>query len=166
MAELNLPDWVLDSIGAYTTGELTTAAKSGYPSTFPVAVAFDRTAGQLVTTTSVGFPAKVANIRRDARIGIFLGYKISSSDSTAGAVHVQGHATVDDESFEMNLMSLARFPSLTEIQPELKRRMRNPRWRKLYQGYMTRVIITITPERVLAWRDPECSDEPEVFKCK
>lgn len=166
MAELNLPEWVVASIGAYTTGELTTAAKSGYPSTFPVAVAFDRPAGQLITTTSVGFPAKVANIRRDARIGIFLGYEVSSSDPGAGAVHVQGRATVDDESFEMNLMSLARYPSLTEIQPGLKRRMRNPRWRKLYQGYMTRAIITITPERILAWRNRECNDEPEVFECQ
>lgn len=166
MAELNLPEWVLTTIGAYTTGELTTAAKSGYPSTFPVAVAFDRPAGQLVTTTSVGFPAKVANIRRDARVGIFLGYGISSSDPNAGAVHIQGHATVDDENFEMNLMSLARYPSLTEIQPGLKRRMLNPRWRKLYQGYMTRVIITITPERVLAWHDPECAGGHEVFECR
>lgn len=165
MAELNLPEWVIDSIGAYTTGELTTAAKSGYPSTFPVAVAFDRAAGQLVTTTSVGFPAKVANIRRNAQVGIFLGYEISVRPGT-GAVHVQGRAAVNDESFEMNLMSLARYPSLTEIQPGLKRRMQNPRWRKLYQGYMTRVIITITPERVLAWHDTECRYEPEIFECQ
>ncbi|RIK09917.1 MAG: pyridoxamine 5'-phosphate oxidase [Acidobacteria bacterium] len=166
MAELNLPEWVLDSIDAYTTGELTTAAKSGYPSTFPVAVAFDRPAGILVTTTSVGFPAKAANIRRDPRVGITMGYTVSSSDSGAGAVHIQGRAEADDRDFDMNLMSLARYPSLTEIQPGLKRRMRNPRWRKLYQGYLTRVIITITPERVLAWRDPECGDEPEVFECR
>lgn len=166
MAELKLPEWVLDSIGAYTTGELTTAAKSGYPSTFPVAVAFDRATGQLVTTTSAGFPAKVSNIRRNSRVGLFLGYEVSSADRGAGAVHIQGQAAIEDDSFEMNLMSLARYPSLTEIQPGLKRRMRNPLWRKLYQGYMTRIIITIRPERVLAWRDPKCRDEPEVFNCQ
>ena len=163
MSEPAAPDWVVDAIDSYSTGELTTIGRDGGPSTFPVAAALDRDRGLIITTTSVSYPAKIANVRRDSRFGIFFGYAPSSTAEHPPAVMVRGTATVDDESFERNARAIGRFPRLTSSHPSLLKRLERPWWRGLYRNYMTRVLIEMAPEDVLVWRDGACGGTPEVF---
>lgn len=152
------PAWLLDAVESYGTGELTTLSRGG-PSTFPVATALDRERGLIITTSSVSYPAKINNIRRDPRIGLFYGFAQSSKIEEPPTIHLQGTALIRDESFEENMRVVGQFPRLVSGHPSLMRRLRQPRWRKLYQPYMTRVLIEITPERAIVRRSGHSSPE-------
>lgn len=160
MTDANPHQWVIDAIDSYGTAELTTLAR-GRPATFPVAAVLDEERGVIVTTTSVAYPAKVNNLKADSRVGAFFGYAPSSALADPPLVHIQGRGRVIDDDFTANFIALARYPRMSKMPDSLRRHMSMPLWRRMYQAYMTRVIIEIEPVSLIAWRDRHCTAPPE-----
>ncbi|ONI75367.1 hypothetical protein ALI144C_40840 [Actinosynnema sp. ALI-1.44] len=131
---------------AYRTCELATLAKDGTPITWPTSP-WLRDDGKFVLTTSLGFPYKAYNIRRDSRVAMLFSDPTGSGLDAPEQIFVTATASCPEE-ISTAPGDLAEYWSmLFERQPSGRAHL-SPLMRPLGDWYYMRLVITITPETV------------------
>nr|CEL20131.1 pyridoxamine 5'-phosphate oxidase-related, FMN-binding [Kibdelosporangium sp. MJ126-NF4] len=131
---------------AYRTCELATLAKDGTPITWPTSP-WLRDDGKLVLTTSLGFPQKAYNVRRDNRVAMLFSDPTGSGLDAPKQVFVSGTASCPEEISTAPGELTEYWSMLFERQPSGKAHL-SPLMRPLGDWYYMRLVITITPEAV------------------
>jgi hypothetical protein len=133
-------------VRAYRTCEFATLAKDGTPVTWPVSPLL-RPDGTFVLTTSLGFPQKALNIRRDERVALLFSEPHGSGLDAPDQVLVQATATCPADIVTTPGDLADYWSMLFERQPSsrmyLKRLMR-----PVVDWYFMRLVITVTPTTV------------------
>src|SRR5512146_1977146 len=94
---LAIPAEVEAVFHAFRTCEFSTLAKDGTPITWPTLPFWDAAKQRFIVTTSIGFPQKAYNVRRDGRVSLLFSEPKASGLERPPAVLVQGDATAPDE---------------------------------------------------------------------
>lgn len=145
----------------YRTAETTTIARDGTPITWPLFPMFRPESGIFQLTTSIGFPDKAFNIRRDERVAMLFSDPTGTGWVRGPAVLVQGMATCADElatdlePFREDFIRLAR------AQPISRFYGADPISRRLVDWYFFRLVIDVAPIRVRWWIDGDMTGAPE-----
>ncbi len=107
--------------------------------------------GGFLLTTSIGFAAKVVNIRRDPRVSLLFSDPTGSGLTTPPTVLVQGRATVDDDVQTDTAQLLAHWRRVNALQPAGRWFSNTAPARWFLDWYYMRMLIRITPQRILWW---------------
>lgn len=137
-----------DVLASYRTCELATVPRSGTPVTWPAVCWFDRAAGRIVLTTSIGLPRKAFNLRRDPRVALLFSDPTGSGRSDLPQVLVQGTAVCPDEIRTSPQGLETYWRDLWRHQPGSKGYGKTPVDRWLFDFYYMRLVITVTPTSV------------------
>lgn len=134
-------------IRAYRTCEFATLAKDGTPVAWPVSpwLCAD---GTFVVTTSVGFPQKAFNVRRDGRVALLFSEPHGSGLDRAEQVLVLATATCPDEIVTTPGDLVQYWSTLFQRQPSSQSYL-NPLLRRVVDWYYMRLVITIAPTQVI-----------------
>src|SRR5215213_9067470 len=92
-----LPPEVEGVFREFRTCEFSTLARDGAPITWPVITLWQPEEERFVLTTSIGFPRKAFNVRRDGRVSLLFSDPTASGLDEPPAVLVQGEAEVPEE---------------------------------------------------------------------
>ncbi|OLT16439.1 hypothetical protein BJF78_14255 [Pseudonocardia sp. CNS-139] len=134
-------------VDGYRTCELATLNRAGVPVAWPV-LAVRRPDGTFVTTTSIAFPQKVANIRRDGNVAMLFSDPTASGVTGAPEVLVQGEATVAPDVAAGPAGTEDVWRRVYERQPQARVYGTGPVTRWLMDYYFMRLVITVTPTAV------------------
>lgn len=149
-------------VDAYRTCEFATMAKDGTPVAWPLS-GLPRPDGTFLLTTSIAFPQKALNIRRDPRVALLFSDPTASGLKHPPHVLVRGTATCADNIRVDPTGDLYDFwLRIFERQPG-SRGYPNPPARWLTDWYFMRLIIEVTPETVELVPPPDAApggDEP------
>lgn len=152
----------LDIIDRYFTCEFTTLSRDGSPVTWPVSPRLQAD-GRFLLGTSIGMPQKAFNIRRDPKVSMLFSEPTGSGVANPGAVLVQGDATAEDRI----VTDPSTDPDLATLMETVSRRQpAGAFWstwvgRRLGWPYYIRLLIHVTPRRVLFWPTRDFSTAPE-----
>jgi hypothetical protein len=132
------------------------------PQTWPVSALLLDDARFLVTT-SIGFPQKVLNIRRNPRVSLLFSEPTGSGLDTRGAVLISGDAVAEDRvvsdvTDNPELATLVQ--TVFERQPA-SRLMSSFVGRRLFSSYHLRILIYVTPSRAWYWPDKNFESPPQ-----
>jgi hypothetical protein len=149
----------------YRTCEMTTLGKDGSPSTWPVC-ARRLDDGRFLMTTSIALPQKAFNIRRDPRVSLLFSEPKASGVARPGAVLVQGTATAEDRV----VTDMSETPELRTyfVENIFARQPAGTLWsswfgRLLMGAYYMRIVVYVTPTRMLWWSSRDFAAAPEVI---
>jgi hypothetical protein len=145
-ARLDDPD-VLAVLDGYRTCEFATVGRSGVPIAWPTSPLYRPGEGLLITT-SIGFPQKAYNVRRNPRVGLLFSDPTGSGLDTMPQVLVQGLASCPDTVVVSPAGLEDYWTRLYERQPAGRSYGANPIGRRLMDWYYRRLVITITPTSV------------------
>jgi hypothetical protein len=156
------PSAAVKIIDSYFTCEFTTFARDGSPVTWPVSPRL-LADGRFLLTTSIGLPQKAFNIRRNPKVSMLFSDPTGSGITEPGVVLIQGDATAEDRivtdmSSDEDLDALA--VTITGRQPA------SAFWsswfgRRLMWPYYIRLLVYVTPRRVLFWPTRDVTSAPE-----
>jgi len=135
------------TLDAYRTAEFATLTADGTPIAWPTAV-LRRDDGTLLVTTSVAFPQKALNVRRDARVALLFSDPTGSGLTDPAQVLVRGTATCPEQIHTDPAGDLGRlWARLFHQQPSSRAYLRAPaRW--FTDWYFMRLLITVTPSEI------------------
>ena len=110
--------------------------------------------------TSIGFPAKAANVARDERVSMLFSDATGSGLAGPPTVLVQGTARVADgvQTWGEDLGAL--LGRVARMQPNSRWFSRTPLMRWFMDWYYMRVVIYVTPTRVTWWPGGDTSVPP------
>jgi len=164
MISLDLPTEVRTVFDEFRTCEFSTLARDGTPITWPTLPFYQPASGTFLITTSIGLPQKVFNIRRNPRVSMLFSDATGSGLNDPPAVLVQGDAVAPDEI----LTSFRGFEKEARMvmrrQPSGAIYSRNRLMRYYFDWYFMRLLITVTPRRILWWPRADLSVKPESFE--
>ncbi|MDX1612756.1 MAG: pyridoxamine 5'-phosphate oxidase family protein [Candidatus Promineifilaceae bacterium] len=167
-----LPEAVLTVLDEFLTAELTTLGKGDRPVTWPIMPYFWAERGTFFTFTSIGFPQKALNIRRDPRASLLFSDPTGSGLGDPPIVLVQGTASApeaiiasakDAEPLVWEVMG-RQARRWIRRQPSTARYLSNRLMRYLMDWYFMRMAIIIKPERIIWWSAGDCSTRPETIE--
>lgn len=145
-----LPSEVVATIRQFRAAELSTLAKDGTPIVWPVSGLFLPQRGQIMFTTSIGFPQKAFNIERNPNVSILYSDPTGSGLKNPAHVLVQGKATLskvttwnEDLDEFWQLLSIRQPPSRGFTEYRLSR------W--FLDWYYMRILIYVKATRVKWW---------------
>jgi Pyridoxamine 5'-phosphate oxidase len=144
---LSIDPALADVLDAYLTCEFATLGRDGTPLTWPTAV-LPRPDGTLLVTTSIAFPQKALNVRRDGRVALLFSEPTGSGLINAPQVFVSGHASCPDEIVTSPAGLEEYWARLFKRQPSSRPYIKTP-VNKLMDWYYFRLLITIEPDRVV-----------------
>jgi hypothetical protein len=159
-----LPAQVQEVFREFRTCEFSTLARDGTPITWPALPFYRPESEHFLITTSIGLPAKAFNIRREPRVSLLFSDPTGSGLTEAPAVLVQGEAVAPDEivtsirGFEKELLTAVR------RQPSGVIYTRKALMRWAFDWYFMRLLITITPRRILVWAGGDFSRRPDTIE--
>ncbi len=160
-----LPDDALAIVRRYRTCELSTLGKDGTPQTWPLCARL-LDDGRFLLTTSIGLPAKVFNLRRNPKVSLLFSEPKASGVTQPGAVLVQGDATAEDRivSDPASIPELRQYfvENIFARQPAGKM-MSSWIGRRLMWPYYLRLLLYVTPKRILWWPTRDFSQAPRVI---
>lgn len=137
----------LDVLDAYRTCEFVTLGRDGTPAAWPTAVRRNED-GTLLLTTSLAFAQKALNVRSDGRVGLLFSDPTGSGLTDAPQIFVGGRAECPDEIMTGPEGAEDYWRMLFERQPHSRSYVSAPvRW--TMDWYYLRLLITVTPERVV-----------------
>ena len=148
---IHLPSEVEAVFFEFRTCEMSTLARDGAPITWPTLPFWYPDEGRFLITTSIGLPHKAFNVRRNPRVSLLFSDPTASDLQNPPAVLVQGDAVSPDEvvtspqGFEDELRQVLR------RQPAGGFYSSNPITRYLFDWYYMRLMIHVTPRRILWW---------------
>ena len=156
---ITLPPEVEAVFHKFWTCEFSTLAKDGAPITWPVLPIFQPASSRFVFLTSIGTPQKVFNIRRNRHVSLFYSDPTGSGLIDPPAVLVQGEAQVGDQIItsmaqvdqQMRLDMQEQGRRLLKQQPAIAVYIKNRLTQYLMDWYFMRLLIVITPRRILWW---------------
>lgn len=144
----------------YRTCEFTSLTKSNIPVTHPVTAWYQPGDDQITLTTSIGFPNKLYNVRRNPRVSLLFSNPTGSGLTSGGMVTMQGDATVDDHLTVVE--GLEDFWRRMFVwQPRSKDYLKTGLSRSLADWYFIRVKIMVTPRRILYWPTKNTNAKPQ-----
>lgn len=158
-----LPSPVIAVLREFRTCEFTTLDKKGTPVTWPVSPWIDEAGGRIVITTSIGLPEKAFNVRRDGRVALSFSEPLASGLTNPPSVVVQGDATAPDQVYTWGEELAALWPILYRRQPAGMLYGSNALTRKFFDWYYMRLLIQITPRRILWWEGGDFTQQPQVI---
>jgi hypothetical protein len=130
---------------------MSTLAKDGSPITWPTLPFWRPEEERFLITTSIGLPHKAFNIRRNPHVSLLFSNPTASGLTDPPFVLVQGDAQAPDkvetsmEGFEEEMRRALR------RQPAGGKYSGNPLARYLFDWYYMRLMIYVTPRRILWW---------------
>lgn len=151
---------VLAVLDGYRTCEFATIGRSGVPIAWPTSPLYRPDEGLLITT-SIGFPQKAYNVRRNPRVGLLFSDPTGSGLDNMPQVLVQGLAACPDTVVVSPAGLEDYWTRLLERQPAGRSYGTNPVGRRLMDWYYRRLVITITPTGVHT-RPPLAAPGPPV----
>ena len=155
-----LPPEVEHVFEEFRTCELSTLARDGTPITWPTLPFWYSAEKRFTITASIGLAQKALNVRRNPRVSLLFSNPTASGLENPPAVMVQGDAEAPDEietsvaGFEEELRKV--YPR----QPASRLYGNDPLTRRFMDWYFMRLMIHVTPRRILwwpgadFWRDP------------
>jgi pyridoxamine 5'-phosphate oxidase-like protein len=146
---------------AFRTCEFSTLAKDGTPITWPTLPFWDASSQRFIVTTSIGFPQKAYNVRRDGRVSLLFSEPKASGLERPPAVLVQGDATAPDEIITSFAGYEDALRQTFERQPGGTIFSSNPLFRYFADWYYMRLLIYVTPRRILWWPGGDMMGEPQ-----
>jgi hypothetical protein len=151
----SLPPEVQSVVREFRTCEFTTISKNGKPVTWPVSARYLPEQGRFLLTTSIGFPQKAYNIRRNPRVSLLFSNPTASGLTNPPAVLVQGDASAgDDVVTSVNAVDgLHEYwrESIFRRQPSSSQISANPLMRRMMDWYYMRIVIHVVPRAVYCW---------------
>ncbi|MFI7499941.1 pyridoxamine 5'-phosphate oxidase family protein [Streptomyces sp. NPDC049687] len=141
-----------DVLDAYRTCEFVTLGKDGTPLVWPTA-AWRRPDGTLLLSTTLAFAQKALNIRRDGRVALLFSDPTGSGLDRAPEIFVGGRAECPDEIRTGPQGAEDYWRMLFERQPHSRAYVSLP-LRRTMAWYYLRLLITVTPERVIVREPP------------
>jgi nitroimidazol reductase NimA-like FMN-containing flavoprotein (pyridoxamine 5'-phosphate oxidase superfamily) len=157
----DLPPEVVAVFDNFRTCELTTVAKDGTPTTWPAMPFYRPEQGTFLFSTSVGLPQKAYNVRRNPKVCLLFSDATGSGLVSPPTVLVQGDAECPDE-LAMEFEGMEEFARRAyERQPFSRHYGMDPISRRLFGWYYLRLLIHVTPHRVVWWPDGDLTRAPE-----
>ena len=146
-----LPPEVAAVFREFRVCELTTLAQDGTPTTWPLAARYQPD-GRFLMTTSIGFPQKAFNIRRNPRVSMLFSDSTGSGLNTPPAVLVQGDAVAEDKIIT-SVEGLEEYwrETIFRRQPASEIIGGNAITPKLMDWYYMRLLIFVTPRLIQWW---------------
>ena len=147
-----LPAEVENAIRAFRVCEFSTIAKDGTPITWPLAARYKPEQSCFVLTTSIGFPQKAFNIRRNTHVSMLFSDPTGSSLDNPPAVLIQGKATAPDEVI-VSVDGLEDYwrDTIYRRQPDSEMISSSAIMRKFMDWYYMRIVITVIPTILYWW---------------
>ena len=138
----------------YRTCEFATMTRAGVPIAWPVAVVVRPAADRIVLTTSIAFPQKAFNVRRDPRVALLFSDPTGAGRSDLPHVLIRGTAGCPAR-IETGTEGLADYWRMLAVrQPASSSYGRTMLGRRLFDWYYMRLVITVTPREVTTSRPP------------
>ena len=159
---LDLPDDVTAVLTSFLTCEFSSLSRDGTPQTWPAVPLLLPERGQVLLTTSIGFPAKAANVRRDPRVSLLYSDPTGSGLPAPPTVLLRGHATVGDDVVTWNDDLARHWHRVRAVQPASRGFSSTPPTRWFLDWYFMRLLIHVRIRRVSWWTDGDTSRLPAV----
>ena len=147
----DLPDDVLSVLSSFLTCEFTTVGRNGGPRTWPAVPLLLPERGQVLLTTSIGFPVKAAVVRRDPRVSLLYSDPTGSGLASPPVVLVQGSATVTDDVVTWDEDLARHWQRVRAVQPSSRWFTSTPPARWFLDWYFMRLLIHVRMRRVSWW---------------
>jgi hypothetical protein len=161
MTKIPLPDEVVAVFDEFRTCELTTIGKDGTPTTWPALPFYRHEQGDFYFSTSAGLPQKAYNIRRNPKVSLLFSDATASGLVSPPTVLVHGDAEAPDV-LGMEFDGLEKYARRTLARQPFSRFYGiDPISRRLFGWYFLRLLIHVTPARVLWWPAGDLSRPPE-----
>ncbi len=156
-----LPSELLMVLQEFRTCEFTTISKHGTPVTWPVSARYLTDQGHFLLTTTIGFPQKAFNIRRNPHVSMLFSNPTGSGLVKPASVLVQGDATVSDQVItSVNQVEGLReywLESIIKRQPHSEMFIGNPLMHVMMDWYYMRLVISVTPRCMYWWPESNLS---------
>lgn len=137
-------------MSSYLTCELATVSRSGTPIAWPVTGVWRPDDQVFTLSTSVGFPQKALNVRREPRVALLFSDPTGSDLDQAGQVLVQGEAECPDEIVTRFSQNADLWQRVAQTQPSSRALSAGRLVRRFMDVYYMRLIITTAPVAVTA----------------
>jgi hypothetical protein len=155
-----LPPEVQDVFEQFRTCELSTLARDGTPITWPTLPFWRSGEHRFLITTSIALARKALNVRRNPRVSLLFSDPTASGLENPPAVLVQGDAEAPDE-IETSVAGFAEeLRKVYRWQPASRAYGSNPLTRRFMDWYFMRLMIHVTPRRILWWPGADFWREP------
>jgi Pyridoxamine 5'-phosphate oxidase len=164
VAPAALPPEVEAVFRNFRTCEFTTLAKDGTPITWPTLPFWDAAQGRFLVTTSIAFPQKAFNVRRNPRVSLLFSDPTGSGLSGAPAVLIQGDATAPDQIVTEVEGSEEGLKMVFQRQPSSGIYSGSALMRRVMDWYYMRLLIYVTPRRIQWWPAGDFMVEPRVVR--
>lgn len=163
-----LPPEVQSTVRAFRTCEFTTISKNGTPVTWPVSAIYLPNQGSFLLTTSIGFPQKAYNIRRNPKVSLLFSNPTGSGLVNPPAVLVQGDAEAPDRiaTSPVEVEGLREFwrDAIYRRQPASAMFQSNPLSRAMMDWYYLRLVICVTPRAFHWWPNGDFSQPAQTVE--
>lgn len=152
MTTIVLPSEVDAVFREFRVCELTTLARDGTPTTWPTSARYQPEQMRFLITTSIGFPQKAFNIRRNSHVALLFSDPTGSGLVSPPAVLVQGDAVAPDN-VVTSVEGLEDYwrDTIFRRQPATEALSSNAIMQKLMDWYYMRLLIFVTPRAILSW---------------
>jgi hypothetical protein len=151
----------LSIIRGYRTCEFTTVFHDGTPQTWPVSALLLEDA-RILVSTSIGFPQKAFNIRRNPKVSLLFSEPTGSGLNTSGAVLMCGDAVAEDRV----ISDVTERPELAALVETVFERqpssalMSSFVGRRLFFPYHLRLVIYVTLTQAWYWPSRDFGSAP------
>jgi uncharacterized pyridoxamine 5'-phosphate oxidase family protein len=146
----------------YRTCEFATIFRDGSPQTWPVSALLLED-GRLLLCTSIGFPQKAFNIRRNPKVSLLFSDPTGSGLVTPGAVLICGDARAEDRV----IADMKAVPALADLTRTVMQRQPSSRFmssfigRRLIPSYYWRLEIYVKPVKAYFWPTRDFAVPPQ-----
>ena len=160
----DLPADVAAVLSSTLSSEVATIARDGTAAAWPMVALWLPERSRFVLSTSIGFPAKIGHLRRDPRIALSFSDPTGSGLTSPPVVLVQGTATVSEDVLTTSSADLlAHWRRVNALQPVSRFFSSTPPARWFMDWYYMRLVLEVTPHRVLWWPDRDTTAPPKVL---
>jgi hypothetical protein len=157
-----LPAEVQATIREFRTCEFATMTRAGTPIAWPVGTLYQADHGRFQLTTSIAFPQKAFNVRRNPHVSLLFSDPTGSGLAKPPTVLVQGWATAPDE-VVTGVEATREYwrDAIYSRQPASEQISSNFLTRKLMDWYYMRIVIYVSPVTVHWWSAGDFSQQPQ-----
>jgi hypothetical protein len=160
MLRADVPTKVQAVFREFRTCEFSTLAKDGTPITWPTAP-FWLESGCFLITSPIGISQKVLHVRRNPKVSLLFSDPTGSALDGPPAVLVQGDAQAPDEIVTTTVGFEEQFRTIFRRQPASALYCSNPLSRYLFDWYYMRLLIYVTPRRIVWWEHADFAYMPQ-----